>query len=316
MNLRRCLREVYKYNGGDIMIIVITGPTGVGKTKLSIELAKRYNAEIINGDAIQVYKGLDIGSAKVTKEEMDGIVHHLFDIREVWEDYSIFNYQNDSRKVIDDIMSRGKNIVIVGGTGLYIKSCLYNYTLECEEYNDNSYDDVSTEELYSRLKELDKDIDIDSSNRRRIIRALNYYLTYNKSIRENNKGNDLLYDNVLFIGLTTDRERLYERINNRVDIMVKNGLLEEVKSFYDKDMRYKPLLGGIGYKELYGYYDGDISLDESIDLIKRNSRRYAKRQYTFFNNQFDIKWFDVNFDNFNETIDDVSLYIDNIKKQV
>lgn len=295
------------------MIIVITGPTGVGKTKLSIELAKKYNCEIINGDAIQVYRGLDIGSAKVTKDEMDGVIHHLFDIRDVWEDYSIFNYQKDCRNLIDDILTRGKNVIIVGGTGLYIKSALYDYTLLDEGYNDNNYDDISTDELYNRLKKLDKDIDIDRFNRRRIIRALNYYLKYNRSIRENNNGNKLLYNDVLFIGLTTDREKLYDRINKRVDIMIENGLIDEVKSFYDKDMRYKPLLGGIGYKELYSYFDGDITLSEAVSLIKRNSRRYAKRQYTFFNNQFNIKWFNVDFSNFNNTILDVYDYIINIK---
>jgi len=293
------------------MIIVITGPTGVGKTKLSIELAKKYNCEIINGDAIQVYKGLDIGSAKINKEEMEGIKHHLFDIKNVWENYSIFDYQSDCRNTINDILSKGKNVIIVGGTGLYIKSALYDYTLESEDYNNNSYDDISTDKLYERLKELDKDIEIDRFNRRRIVRALNYYLTYNKSIRENNKGNNLLYDDVLFIGLTTDRDLLYNKINNRVDLMISNGLLDEVKSFYDKDMRYKPLLSGIGYKELYSYLDGNISIDEAIDLIKRNSRRYAKRQYTFFNNQFDIKWFMVDFNNFNNTIENVCNYIDN-----
>lgn len=293
------------------MIIVITGPTGVGKTKLSISLAKKYNAEIINGDSVQIYRGLDIGSAKVTKDEMDGVVHHLFDIRDVWEEYSIFDYQNDCRKLIDDISNRDRNIVIVGGTGLYIKSALYDYTLnEDDNVIKEEYEDISTEELYNRLKELDKDIDIDRYNRRRIVRAINYYLTYGKSIRENNNGNKLLYNNVYFIGLTTDRNILYDRINNRVDIMINNGLYDEVKSFYDKNMRYRPLFNAIGYKELYSYFDGDISYDEAINLIKRNSRRYAKRQYTFFNNQFNIKWFDVNFDNFNDTIDNVCEYID------
>ena len=291
------------------MIIVVTGPTGVGKTRLSISLAKKYNAEIINGDAVQVYKGLDIGSAKVTKEEMDGVVHHLFDIKEVWEDYSIFDYQVDCRRCIEEIINRGKNVLIVGGTGLYIKSALYDYTLNKEEVIDNDYDGIETQELYDRLIDLDKDIVIDKNNRRRIIRALNYYLTFNKSIRNNNSGNKLLYD-AKFIGLTTDREILYERINRRVDVMIDNGLLDEVKDFYDKNMRYKPLLSGIGYKELFSYYDGDISLDEAIDLIKRNSRRYAKRQYTFFNNQFDIKWFKVDFDDFDKTILDVCNYID------
>ena len=291
------------------MIIVVTGPTGVGKTKLSISLAKKYNAEIINGDAIQVYKGLDIGSAKVTEEEKDGVVHHLFDIREVWEEYSLYDYQKDCRKLIDDIASRGKNIVIVGGTGLYIKSALYDYTLNEEEELDRDYDGIETCELYEQLKSLDKDIDIDKNNRRRVIRALNYYLNFNKSSKNNNNGNKLLYDSIC-VGLTTDRELLYDRINKRVDIMVENNLIEEVRSFYDKNMRCKPLLSGIGYKELYNYFDGDISLEEALDLIKKNSRRYAKRQYTFFNNQFDIKWFNVNFNDFNATISEVYDYID------
>lgn len=292
------------------MIIVVTGPTGVGKTKLSVSLAKRYNAEIINGDAVQIYKGLDIGSAKVTDLEKDGIVHHLFDIRDVWEEYSIYDYQKDCRKLIDDISSRGKNVVIVGGTGLYIKSALYDYTLnDDDDFVMDEYNGVSTEELYNRLRELDKVIEIDRFNRRRIIRALNYYLSYGKSISLNKNGNKLLYDDVLFIGLTMDREILYDRINKRVDVMINNGLLDEVKSFYDKNMRYKPLLGGIGYKELFSYYDGDVSLEVAIDLIKRNSRRYAKRQYTFFNNQFKIKWFMVDIDNFDKTINDVCGYI-------
>ena len=267
---------------------------------LLVDLAKKYNAEIINGDAIQIYKGLDIGSAKVTEEEKEGIKHHLFDIREVWEDYSIFDYQNDCRMCIEDITSRGKNVVIVGGTGLYIKSALYDYTLnEDDNVINDEYEDINTEELYNRLKELDKDIDIDKNNRRRIIRALNYYLTYGKSIRENNNGNKLLYDSI-FIGLTTDREVLYERINKRVDVMISTGLIDEVKSFYDKNMRYKPLLTGIGYKELYSYFDGNITLEEAIDLIKRNSRRYAKRQYTFFNNKFDPIWVETNYEDFNK----------------
>jgi len=293
------------------MIIVVAGPTGVGKTKLSISLAKRYNAEIINGDSVQIYRGLDIGSAKVTSDEMDGVVHHLFDIRDIWEEYSIYDYQRDCRKLIDDIISRGKNVVIVGGTGLYIKSALYDYTL-CEEENviKDEYDGIETSVLYDRLRKLDKDIDIDRYNIRRVIRALNYYLSYGKSIRENNNGNKLLYDDVYFIGLTTDRDVLYDRINKRVDIMLEHGLYDEVKSFYDKDMRYRPLFSAIGYKELYSYFDGECEYDEAIDLIKRNSRRYAKRQYTFFNNQFDIEWFNVNFDCFDGTIDNVCRYID------
>lgn len=291
------------------MIIVIVGPTGVGKTKLSIELAKKYNAEIINGDAIQVYRGLDIGSAKIAKEEMENIPHHLFDIRDVNEKYSIYDYQRDCRQKIIEIEKRNKNIIIVGGTGLYIKSALYDYTLDSNETIDDNYRNISTEELYQKLKSIDKEIDIDRNNRRRIIRALNYYLNNNKSISENNSGNKLLYD-AIFIGLTTDREKLYDIINNRVDKMIDTGLINEVKSFYNQGVRTKPLLGGIGYKELYQYFDDEISYEEAIRLIKRNSRRYAKRQYTFFNNQFDIEWFNVNFDDFVSTINQVCYYID------
>lgn len=296
------------------MIIVITGPTGVGKTKLSIALAKRYNAEIINGDAVQVYKGLDIGSAKVMEEEKENIPHHLFDIREVNEEYSIYDYQKDVRKLINEITRRGKNIIIVGGTGLYIKSALYDYTLDDKSDNDNQYEDISTEDLYQELIKLDNDIKIDKHNRRRVVRALNYFKDNGKSISLNKNGNKLLYD-AIFIGLTMDdRNKLYARINSRVDIMLGNGLVNEVKAFYDKGIRTKPLLSGIGYKELYMYFDNLVSYGEAIELIKRNSRRYAKRQYTFFNHQFDITWFNVNIDNFNETIDKISRYIEKKKK--
>ena len=295
------------------MIIVITGPTGVGKTKLSIALAKKYNAEVINGDSVQIYKGLDIGSAKVTNEEKEGIPHHLFDIKDVSEDYSIYDYQKDCRMLIDDISKRGKNVIIVGGTGLYIKSALYDYTLNDTFVINNQYEDKTTEELYQELIAMDKNIDIDRYNRRRVVRALNYYKANGQSIMENNNGNKLLYD-AIFIGLTMDnREALYERINNRVDKMIENGLLEEVRSFYEKNIKTKPLLSGIGYKEMYQYFDGDISLEEAINLIKRNSRRYAKRQYTFFNHQFDMKWFNVDIDNFDKTIDEVCNYIEKNK---
>ena len=289
------------------MVIVITGPTGVGKTKLSIELAKKYNGEIINADAVQVYKGLDIGSAKITKEEMEGIPHHLFDIKDVNEEYTIYHYQEDCRKVINIILSKGKTPILVGGTGLYIKAALYDYKLSKEKEN-STYDNLSTEDLYNELIKLDKDIIIDKNNRRRLIRALNYYKENNKSINEN-KTNKLLYDTI-FIGLTTDRETLYNKINTRVDYMIENGLIEEVKSFYDKNIKTKPLLNAIGYKELYEYFDNKVSLDTAIENIKKNSRHYAKRQYTFFNHQIPITWFETDYNNFNNTIEKVSSYID------
>ena len=289
-------------------VIVITGPTAVGKTKLSIELAKRYNGEIINADAVQVYKGLDIGSAKVTEEEKEGIPHHLFDIKEVDEEYTIYHYQKDCRKLIKEVQGRGKTPILVGGTGLYIKAALYDYKLT-EEKETNTYDNLTDEELYNKLLEVDKDIVIDKNNRRRLIRALNYYKENNKSINTNTT-NKLLYD-AIFIGLTTDRRILYDKINNRVDIMIKDGLLNEVKAFYDKNIRTKPLLNAIGYREIYSYFDGNISLEEAINKIKQNSRHYAKRQYTFFNHQLPIVWFETDYSNFNNTIGQIISYIEN-----
>ena len=289
-------------------VIVITGPTAVGKTALSIELAKRLNGEIINADAMQVYKGLNIGTAKVTEKEKENIPHHLFDIKEVEEEYSIYNYQKDCRKVIDDILRRNKTPILVGGTGLYIKAALYDYKLS-EEKTNNTYDNLKTEEIYKELLKLDKDINIDKNNRRRLIRALNYYKENNTSI-SNNKTNKLLYDTI-FIGLTTDREILYKKINQRVDNMIENGLLEEVKYYYDKNIKTKPLINGIGYKELYNYFDGLCSKEEAVEKIKQNSRHYAKRQYTFLNNQLNVVWFETDYNNFNNTIEKVSSYIKN-----
>lgn len=294
-------------------IIVITGPTAVGKTRLSIELAKKLNGEIINADAMQVYKGLNIGTAKVTEEEKENIPHHLFDIKEIEEDYTIYHYQQDCRKVIEDIINRGKTPILVGGTGLYIKSALYDYQLS-EEKETNTYDELTTEEIYNELIKLDKDIDIDKNNRRRLIRALNYYKENNNSITKN-KTDKLLYD-TLFIGLTTNRENLYQKINKRVEEMIDNGLLEEVKYYYDKNVKTKPLLNGIGYKEIYNYLDGKISKEEAIEKIKQNSRHYAKRQYTFFNHKLPIVWFETDYNNFNNTVEKVINYIENQKNML
>ena len=287
-------------------IIVITGPTGVGKTRLSIFLAKKMNGIIINADSMQVYKDLDIGTAKIKEDEKENIPHYLFDIKNVEEDYTIYDYQKDVRELIDK--NKDKNIIIVGGSALYIKAALYDYELE-EEIKKNDYQDFTLDELNNKLFQLDKDIKIDKNNRRRVERALDYILNNKKSISQNTKGNNLLY-NATIIGLTTKREKLYQIINDRVDKMISNGLIQEVKYFYDKKIYTKPLINGIGYKELYKYFNNEISLEEAIDLIKRNSRRYAKRQYTFLNNQFDnIKWFDVNFNNFIETEKEVLNYI-------
>ena len=286
------------------MIIVITGPTGVGKTKLSVCLAKKINAEVINADSMQVYKGLDIATAKIKEEEKEGVVHHLFDIAEVNDNYSVYDYQRDCRRKIEEITSRGKNIIIVGGTGLYIKSALYNYEFN-EEDNTYDFSNMSNNEILNKIKEYDEDIDIHVNNRQRLERALTKVM--NGTVNSL-KGNQKLYD-FKMIGLTLDRDLLYKRIDSRVDEMVRDGLIEEARMLYDKGVYSKSIKTGIGYKELYQYFDGKITLDEALDLIKKNSRHYAKRQYTFFNNQFSMKWFNVDLDNFDNTIDEVYKYV-------
>lgn len=283
------------------MIIVISGPTGVGKTKLSIELAKKYNAEIINGDSMQVYKELDIATAKITEHEKENIPHHLFDICDKEDLYTVYDYQKDCRSKIDEITKRNKNIIIVGGTGLYIKAALYDYQFK-EENNLNNYDDLTNEEILAKIKEYDNEVDIHVNNRKRLIRLLN---KYEQDLITDKKGNNPLYD-FYMIGLTTDRNTLYEKINSRVDKMVEQGLIEEAKRLYDNNIHSKAINTGIGYKELYQYFDGNVTLEEALDLIKKNSRHYAKRQYTFFKNQFPaINWYNTNYNNFNETINEI-----------
>ena len=282
------------------MIICIVGPTGVGKTKLSVELAKKYNAIVANCDSMQVFKRLDIGTAKVTEAEKEGIPHYLFDIKEPTEEYTVYDYQKDLRKLIEE--HKKENIIIVGGTGLYLKAALYDYRFPTEDKPKQDFSKYTNDELYEMVLKKDPNTQIHKNNRTRLERFLN---KEDIEMVEPKK----LYDH-LIIGLTTSRDKLYERINNRVDIMIKNGLLEEVKSLYNENVRTKPLTGGIGYKELYEYFDSKISLEEAIDKIKQNSRHYAKRQYTFFNNQLDVKWFDVDFTDFNKTINEVEKYIE------
>lgn len=234
------------------MIYVILGPTGVGKTKLSIMLAKKINADIINCDSQQVYKELIIGVAKIKEEEKEGIVHHLIDNVSVLDNYNVYDYQKDARYILNDLLSNNKNVVIVGGTGLYLKALLYDYTFD----------------------------------------------------NKKNK-NKKLYDFKL-IGLTRDRNNLYNIINNRVDNMINEGLEEEVRTLYNKNIDSKVVNTAIGYKEFYSYFKGDITKEEAISLIKKRSRNYAKRQYTFFNNQFeDINWFDVDKMSYNEIINTI-----------
>ena len=292
------------------MVIVVLGPTSVGKTKMSVELAKLLNGEIINVDSTQIYKNLDIATAKIKENEKDGIPHHLFDIKNIKEDYTVYDYQKDCRNKIDEILRKNKTPILVGGTGLYIKAVLYDYKFN-DEVN-NQFEDLTNEEIFNKLKELDENIDIHINNRKRLVRALNYCLNNNLKFSEKEKTDKLLYDTV-FIGLTTDRNILYDRINKRVDVMVKDGLLEEAKKIYDSNIRTKAIMTPIGYKELFPYFENKKSLEECLELIKQNSRKYAKRQYTWFNNQMDVVWFNVDFDNFNNTIKEVYNYITSLK---
>ncbi len=284
-------------------IYVITGPTGVGKTKLSIMLAKELKADIINADSMQIYKEMNIGTAKITKSEMKRIPHHLLSIKSVKDSYSVYEYQKDCRNEMEKISKKKKNIIIVGGTGLYIKAALYNYIFKEEEKK--NYDDLTDKEIIEMIKKYGELPNIDLNNRRRLVRHLEKL--ENDSVPLDKK-NEAMYD-FKIIGLTTSREDLYHIIDNRVDKMITDGLIDEVKTLYEKGINTIPVNTAIGYKELYKYFKGEISLGNAIELIKRNSRRYAKRQYTFFNHQFNnIKWLDVNFYNFNETYQEALNY--------
>lgn len=279
-------------------IVVIIGPTGVGKTKLSISLAKYLNAVIINGDSMQVYRDMNIGTAKVKECEKEGIEHYLFDICSPLDDYNIYKYQKDARNLLDKLQKENRNVVIVGGSGLYIKSLLYDYKFQEENINE-TYDDLTNEEL---LEEINKhhETKIHVNNRKRLIRELN-------KIRNGNEIKSNIYEkkyDFSVIGLTCPRDKLYEVVNNRVDLMVSDGLIDEVKSLYDKGIRSKAIQTGIGYKELYEYFDGNISKEEAIELIKKNTRHFIKRQYTFFNHQMDVTWIETDFNHFQNTINE------------
>lgn len=286
------------------MIIAVVGPTGVGKTKMSIALAKKYNAEIISCDSMQIYKKMDIGTAKVTKEEMCGIKHYMIDIKDAGDDYSVYDYQKDARKVLDELLKQNKNVVIVGGTGLYLKALLYNYKFK-ENDTKNDYSSYTNEELYDMVLKIDSDTKIHVNNRQRLESFLNNHNTDDIPV-----SNKMIYDAEV-IGLTRPRDELYNTINKRVDEMMSEGLVSEAKYFYDKKINSKAINTAIAYKELYLYFDGKISLEEATELIKKRSRNYAKRQYTWFKHQMNVKWFDINITDFDKTINEVTSYIEN-----
>ncbi|AMC09140.1 MULTISPECIES: tRNA (adenosine(37)-N6)-dimethylallyltransferase MiaA [Turicibacter] len=300
-------------------VLCIVGPTAVGKTKMSIELAKQLNGEIISGDSMQIYRGMDIGTAKATMDERQGIPHHLIDEKNPDEPYSVAAFQQTVRAKMEEIKSRGKLPIIVGGTGLYIKSVLYDYEFagesESKEVDEAKYGHLSNEELHAKLATVDEAgaKDIHPNNRKRVIRALEIYETsgVKKSEMIEKQEHKMIYDACL-IGLTDDRTVLYDRINKRVDVMYETGLVEEVKALFDQGIPAESQsIRAIGYKELYDYFKGFISLEESKELIKRNSRRYAKRQYTWFNNQMDVTWFKVDVQHFDKTVQEVLTYVQN-----
>lgn len=277
-------------------VIVIAGPTASGKTALSIALAKQLNGEIINGDALQVYKGVDVGTAKVTHEEMEGIPHHLLSFKEPSESFSVADYQKHVREKLSEITSRGHLPIIVGGTGLYIQSVLYDFQF-IEQAVDTelrrSLEVLGQTELWNLLNEKDPDAakDIHPNNKQRVVRALERVMTSGKGKRqaEQNTGQDALYSFLIF-GLERDRQELYERIDRRVFDMLKNGLVEEVQELLTHTPKEAQAFQAIGYKEVIKHLEGLTSYEEMIKEIQQNSRRYAKRQFTYFRNKLPVVW--------------------------
>ena len=303
-------------------VIVVIGPTSVGKTKMGVALAKKLNGEVISGDSMQVYRQMDIGTAKVTIEEMEGVTHHCIDILDPKDQYSVDDFQQTVRKQITEITNRGHVPIIVGGTGLYIKAALYDYTFSEMENNhdeiNKKYKDYTNEQLYAHLKQIDEESAkiLHFNNRRRVLRAIEIYeqTGQKKSEMINEQEHICLYD-AYFVGLTLPRELLYERINLRVDLMMKNGLQGEMESLIKQGLtRENQSMKAIGYKEWFDYFEGKCDLNEVSENIKKHSRQYAKRQYTWFKNQFDVHWYDVCLENFSKTIEEVSRDLKNPNK--
>lgn len=309
-------------------IIVISGPTGIGKSKVAVELAKKLgNAEIISSDSMQIYKEMSIGTAKVTDEEMSGIKHHMIDEVSIHDNFSVYDYQKKTKKLISDMNERGTIPIIIGGTGLYINSLLYKLDFSSEAEDKELREKLNKEAelygkeyLYNKLKALDPEYaeKLSVNDTFRIIRALeviyksgNKYSEENKNFREYNDE----YDKLIYI-LQTDRELLYDRINKRVDKMFDAGLLDEVK-YIIKDMTSEEIasnraLLAIGYKELISYLQGEITYERAVDLIKQKSRNYAKRQLTWFRRESEANFIDMNFEDINQTVN--TIYNDIMKR--
>lgn len=326
--MAKCLKRQLNHLTLKEKVVVLIGPTAVGKTNLSIELAKKFDGEIISGDSMQIYKGMDIATAKISKEEMQGVPHHLIDILEPDENFSVAQFQELVRKKITEITSRGKVPFIVGGTGLYIQAVLYDYQFQ-ETATDTAFrtklEEMAQAEgtltIHDMLNKVDPEAAaaIHHHNVRRVIRALEVFHVTGRKMSDIQKEQkqESLYDAAL-IGLTMERNVLYERINKRVEQMLEIGLLEEVQHFYEKGIRDCQSLQAIGYKEIYKYYDGLLSLEDSIEELKQNSRRYAKRQLTWFRNKMNVEWFDmtesVKTHDITKNLQEISSYLEGMLK--
>ncbi len=284
-------------------VVSIVGPTAVGKSKLGIEVAKRFNGEVISGDSMQIYRDMDIGTAKVTEQEMEGIVHHMIDIKNPDQSFSVAEFQERVQSLIADITSRGKCPVLVGGTGLYIEATLHNFNFSNREKDsrvqerlEKQLQECGKDQMYQRLVEIDpvQAEKIHPNNERRVLRALEVYETTGKTMSENIEQQKAGAPfRPVVIGLEMERELLYERINGRVDQMMEEGLLEEVRMLYDRGLEKSQSMSAIGYKEFIPYFKGECTLARAIELLKRNSRRYAKRQYTYFKNKLSVTWYEI-----------------------
>lgn len=288
-------------------VIVICGPTASGKTALSIELAKQINGEIVSADSMQIYKEMDIGSAKPTIDEMQGIKHYMLDFVSPQDRYSVADYKKDASNAIDEILAKGKVPIIVGGTGLYVDSLIYNIEYPeikfDEEYRNYLEDRVKKEgiqKLYEEAKKIDEEAiqKISSTDQKRILRILEIYHQTGKTKTEQeieSRSKEVPYDYYVY-ALTMDRQVLYERINKRVDIMVEQGLIEEVKQIITKYNEYPTAMQALGYKEIKEYLDGILTKEEAIEKVKQETRRYAKRQLTWFRKNKQTIWLNANED--------------------
>ncbi|MGW7854116.1 tRNA (adenosine(37)-N6)-dimethylallyltransferase MiaA [Staphylococcus xylosus] len=303
-------------------LIVLVGPTAVGKTEFSIELAKKVNGEIISGDSMQVYKHMDIGTAKITQDEMSGVPHHMIDILEPDENFSAYEFKNRAQRLIKEITTRGRVPIIAGGTGLYIQSLIYNYDFEDEtiseqksleiEANLDELDQLSNEALHQYLASFDEVSaqDIHPNNRKRVRRAIQYYLKTKKLLSSRKKVQQFTenYDTLL-LGIEMSRDILYQRINKRVDIMLERGLLSEVQQLVDNGYETSQSMQAIGYKEIVPVIKQELSLDEATEKLKQHSRNYAKRQMTWFKNKLDVLWLDREKMSLSLMLEEVSVQI-------